>query len=113
MEDEEEKELILVIEDTANFNDYITQQLKKNGYDIVQCYGIEDASIALSNNYFSLVLLDLNTLFSIGPKIWPGFTKSSSRLRSATAMAYLGPVSVQKRRLIKPTRWILCLPRMM
>ena len=60
MEDEEEKELILVIEDTANFNDYITQQLKKNGYDIVQCYGIEDASIALSNNYFSLVLLDLN-----------------------------------------------------
>jgi len=57
---DDEKDLILVIEDTANFNDYITQQLKKNGYDIVQCYGIEDASIALASNYFSLVLLDLN-----------------------------------------------------
>ena len=55
-----EKELILVVEDFDRLNNYIVKNLQKNGYDAVQCLTEKQAYKELQNNYFSLVILDLN-----------------------------------------------------
>ena len=55
-----EKELILVVEDFDRLNNYIVKNLQKNGYEAVQCLTEKQAYKELQNNYFSLVILDLN-----------------------------------------------------
>lgn len=55
-----EKELILVVEDFDRLNNYIVKNLRKNGYEAVQCLTEKQAYKELQNNYFSLVILDLN-----------------------------------------------------
>ena len=56
----EEKELILVVEDSEYLNDYISKNLQKNNFDVIQCFSEKEAYRELSKNYFSLVILDLN-----------------------------------------------------
>ena len=55
-----EKDLILVVEDFDRLNNYIVKNLQKNGYEAVQCLTEKQAYKELQNNYFSLVILDLN-----------------------------------------------------
>lgn len=57
---EEEKDLILVVEDSEYLNNYITQHLIKADYDVIQCYDAKSAYTALSQCFVSLVILDLN-----------------------------------------------------
>lgn len=56
----EERELILVVEDSEYLNDYISKNLQKNNFDVIQCFSEKEAYRELSKNYFSLVILDLN-----------------------------------------------------
>ena len=59
-ENAEEKELILVVEDSEYLNDYISKNLRKNNYEVIQCHSEKKAYKLLAQNYFSLVILDLN-----------------------------------------------------
>ena len=36
-ENSDEKELILVVEDSEYLNDYISKNLRKNNYEVIQC----------------------------------------------------------------------------
>ena len=36
--DFDEKELILVVEDSEYLNDYISKNLRKNNYEVIQCH---------------------------------------------------------------------------
>lgn len=56
----EERELILVVEDSEYLNDYISKNLQKNNFDVIQCFSEKEAFRELSKNFFSLVILDLN-----------------------------------------------------
>lgn len=57
---EDEKELILVVEDSEFMNDFIAKNLIAQNYSVVQCFSVKDALKKLAKNAFSLVILDLN-----------------------------------------------------
>ena len=59
-ENSDEKELILVVEDSEYLNDYISKNLRKNNYEVIQCLSEKKAYKLLAKNFFSLVILDLN-----------------------------------------------------
>ena len=59
-ENADEKELILVVEDSEYLNDYISKNLRKNNYEVIQCHSEKEAYKLLAKNFFSLVILDLN-----------------------------------------------------
>jgi len=59
-ENELEKECIMVVEDSDYLNNFIATNLRKQHYDVVQCYSAKEALSKLSNNFVSLVILDLN-----------------------------------------------------
>ena len=50
---------ILVVEDSRRLNDYVSEQLVKNKYDVTQAFCGQDAYNELKTNYFDLVILDL------------------------------------------------------
>lgn len=58
--DENDKELILVVEDSEYLNDYISKNLRKNNFEVIQCHSEKEAYKELSKKLFSLVVLDLN-----------------------------------------------------
>lgn len=80
MQDSDEKELILVVEDSKSLNEFIASNLRKHNYDVIQCFTIEEAYSCLSRYYFSLVLLDLNLGGEDGMKILHSIRKQNSIL---------------------------------
>lgn len=56
----DEKELILVVEDSDYLNNYITSALRNSGYEVVQAKNADQAYKSLASDFFSLVLLDIN-----------------------------------------------------
>ena len=49
-ENAEEKELILVVEDSEYLNDYISKNLRKNNYEVIQCHSEKKAYKLLAQN---------------------------------------------------------------
>ncbi len=50
---------ILVVEDSERLNEFISTQLKKNGYSITQAFNGKQAFKFLKNGFFDLVILDI------------------------------------------------------
>lgn len=61
-----EKELIMVVEDSESLNNFISQNLAEHGFEVIQCFNAKEAYKKLSKNYISLVILDLNLGDGIG-----------------------------------------------
>lgn len=55
-----ENELILVVEDSEELNNFISKNLRNQKYEVIQCFNAEEAFLQLSINSVSLVILDLN-----------------------------------------------------
>lgn len=60
------KELIMVVEDSESLNNFISQNLIDNGFEVIQCFNAKEAYKKLSKNYISLAILDLNLGDDIG-----------------------------------------------
>ena len=56
----QENELILVVEDSEDLNNFMAKNLRSHGYEVIQCFSAADAYRQLSKNPVSLVILDLN-----------------------------------------------------
>lgn len=56
----QENELILVVEDSEELNNFMAKKLRSHGYEVIQCFSAADAYRQLSKNPVSLVILDLN-----------------------------------------------------
>lgn len=56
----QENELILIVEDSEDLNNFIAKNLRSQNYEVVQCFSADEAYKQLSKNSFSLVILDLN-----------------------------------------------------
>lgn len=56
----QENELILIVEDSEDLNNFIAKNLRSQNYEVVQCFSTDEAYKQLSKNSFSLVILDLN-----------------------------------------------------
>ncbi|MCR4715490.1 MAG: response regulator transcription factor [Treponemataceae bacterium] len=56
----EEKETVIVVEDSDYLNNFIASNLRKHNYDVIQCFNKKDAIENLKNNLASCVVLDLN-----------------------------------------------------
>jgi len=59
-DDVEEKECILLVEDSDYLNNFMASKLRGNNYDVIQCFSRQEAVKKLASNFFSLVILDLN-----------------------------------------------------
>ena len=57
---DEEKECIIVIEDYEYLNNFVSSNLRKKNYDVIQCFNKQDAIEKLATTFPSLVILDLN-----------------------------------------------------
>lgn len=60
MQSDDDKELILIVEDSEFLNDFIAKNLVAQNYSVIQSFSAKDALKKLSKNAFSLVILDLN-----------------------------------------------------
>ncbi len=56
----QENELILIVEDSEDLNNFIAKKLRSQNYEVVQCFSADETYKQLSKNSFSLVILDLN-----------------------------------------------------
>ncbi len=56
----QENELILIVEDSEDLNNFIAKNLRSQNYEVVQCFSADETYKQLSKNSFSLVILDLN-----------------------------------------------------
>ena len=59
-EDYDEKESIMVVEDSDYLNNFVATNLRRNNYEVIQCYSAKEAISKLATSYVSLVILDLN-----------------------------------------------------
>ena len=55
-----DNDCIMVVEDSDYLNDFIATNLRKQNYDVIQCYNKTEALSKLSSSFLSLVILDLN-----------------------------------------------------
>ena len=62
----DEKEIIMVVEDSESLNNFIAKNLIEQGFEVIQCFNAKDAYRKLSKNFISLVILDLNLGDDIG-----------------------------------------------
>lgn len=60
IQSDDEKELILIVEDSEYLNDFIAKNLVAQNYSVVQSFSAKDALKKLAKNAFSLIILDLN-----------------------------------------------------
>lgn len=56
----EESELILIVEDSEDLNNFMAKALRNKNYEVIQCFTANEAYRQLSKNSISLVILDLN-----------------------------------------------------
>lgn len=62
----DEKEIIMIVEDSEPLNNFIAKNLAAQGFDVIQCFNAKEAFKKLSKNFVSLVILDLNLGDGIG-----------------------------------------------
>lgn len=62
----DEKEIIMVVEDSESMNNFIAKNLVEQGFEVIQCFNAKDAYRKFSKNFISLVILDLNLGDDIG-----------------------------------------------
>lgn len=62
---------ILVVEDDSAINDLLAEILLRNGFEAVQAYSGTEAKLLLSQNTFSLILLDLMLPGLTGEELLP------------------------------------------
>lgn len=55
-----ENELILIVEDSEDLNNFMAKNLRNQNYEVIQCFNAEEAYRQFSKNPVSLVILDLN-----------------------------------------------------
>ncbi len=55
-----ENELILIVEDSEDLNNFIAKNLRNQNYEVIQCFNAEEAYKQFAENLVSLVILDLN-----------------------------------------------------
>lgn len=55
-----ENELILIVEDSEDLNNFMAKNLQNQNYEVIQCFNAEDAYRQFSKNPVSLIILDLN-----------------------------------------------------
>ncbi|MCR4953093.1 MAG: response regulator transcription factor [Treponema sp.] len=60
IEDEKDKECIMVVEDSDYLNNFIATNLRKQNFEVIQCFNAKEALTMLPKSYVSLVILDLN-----------------------------------------------------
>ncbi len=56
----QENELILIVEDSEDLNNFMAKNLRNQNYEVIQCFNADDAYKQLSKNSVSLIILDLN-----------------------------------------------------
>ncbi len=59
-ENEKDKDCIMVVEDSSYLNNFIATNLRKQNFEVIQCYDAKEALTKLSKSFVSLVILDLN-----------------------------------------------------
>ena len=59
-ENEKDKDCIMVVEDSSYLNNFIATNLRKQNFEVIQCYNAKEALTKLSKSFVSLVILDLN-----------------------------------------------------
>lgn len=62
----DEKEIIMIVEDSEPLNNFIAKNLAAQGFAVIQCFNAKEAFKKLSKNFVSLVILDLNLGDGIG-----------------------------------------------
>lgn len=62
----DEKEVIMIVEDSETLNDFIARNLLENDFEVIQCFNAKEAFRKLSKNFVSLVVLDLNLGDEVG-----------------------------------------------
>ena len=50
----DEKEIIMVVEDSESLNNFIAKNLIEQGFEVIQCFNAKDAYRKLSKNFISL-----------------------------------------------------------
>ncbi len=56
----QENELILIVEDSEDLNNFMAKNLRNQNYEVIQCFNADEAYKQLSKNSVSLIILDLN-----------------------------------------------------
>ena len=59
-DDSMDKECIMIVEDSDYLNNFMASNLRKQNYDVIQCFSKQEALEKLSSSFLSLVILDLN-----------------------------------------------------